>query len=50
MAQDDLLMPVPLPPLAQEGLATSFNLIRLWEERDPEAALAAIAPGLRRFL
>ena len=47
MAQDDLLRPVPLPPLAQEGLATSFNLIRLWEERDPEATLAAVAPGLR---
>ena len=47
MAQDDLLMPVPLPPLAQEGLAKSFNLIKLWEERDPEATLAAIAPGLR---
>ena len=39
MAQDDLLMPVPLPPLVQEGLAKSFNLIKLWEERDPEAAL-----------
>ena len=47
MAQDDLLMPVPLPPLVQEGLAKSFNLIKLWEERDPEAALTAVAPGLR---
>ena len=47
MAQDDLLMPVPLPPLAQEGLATSFNLIKLWQQRDPEEVLAAIAPGLR---
>ena len=47
MAQDDLLMPVPLPPVAQEGLAKSFRLIRLWEEADREAALKAIAPGLR---
>ncbi len=47
MAQDDLLMPVPLPPLVQEGLAKSFNLIKLWEERDQEAALSAAAPGLR---
>jgi lactate dehydrogenase-like 2-hydroxyacid dehydrogenase len=47
MAQDDLLMPVPLPPLVQEGLAKSFNLIKLWEERDPEATLSAAAPGLR---
>ena len=47
MAQDDLLMPVPLPPLVQEGLAKSFRLIKLWDERDPEAALSAAAPGLR---
>ena len=47
MAQDDLLMPVPLPPLVQEGLAKSFNLIKLWEERDPEGTLAGLAPGLR---
>ncbi len=47
MAQDDLLMPVPLPPVAQEGLAKSFRLIRLWEEADRKAALKAIAPGLR---
>ncbi len=47
MAQENLLMPVPLPPLAQEKLAKSFRLIRLWEEADREAALAAIAPTLR---
>ena len=47
VAQDDLLMPVPLPPLAQEGLGKSFRVIKLWEERDPEATLAAVAPGLR---
>ncbi len=47
MAQDDLLMPVPLPPLAQTGLAKSFTLIKLWEEPNPEAALAAVAPRLR---
>ena len=47
MAQDDLLTPVPLPPLVQEGLAKRFRLIKLWEEQDPEAVLAAIAPNLR---
>ena len=47
MAQDDLLMPVPLPPVAQEGLAKSFRLVKLWEASDREAALAAIAPHLR---
>jgi lactate dehydrogenase-like 2-hydroxyacid dehydrogenase len=47
MAQVDLLMPVPLPPLVQEGLAKSFRLIRLWREPDQEATLAAVGPGLR---
>ena len=47
MAQDDLLMPVPLPPLAQEGLAKSFKLIKLWEEPNPEATLSAVTPSLR---
>jgi lactate dehydrogenase-like 2-hydroxyacid dehydrogenase len=47
VAQDALLMPVPLPPLVREGLTRGFHLIRLWEEADPEAALAAIAPDLR---
>jgi len=47
MAQDDLLMPVPLPPVAQEGLAKSFHLIRLWEEADRDATLNAVAPRLR---
>ena len=47
MALDDVLMPVPLPPLVQQGLAASFRLVKLWEEADPEAVLARLAPGLR---
>ena len=46
MASETILMPVPLPPRAAHGLS-SFQLVKLWEEKDPEAILARLAPDLR---
>lgn len=47
MSKPDLLMPVPLPALAQDCLAEHFSVTRLWREADSAAAVAKIAPGLR---
>ena len=43
----DLLMPVKLPALVQEGLAARFNVTRLWEAENRGAALGALGPSLR---
>ena len=42
MTKDAVLLPVPLPKPVQEGLATTFELIRLYE-----ALIAKVAPTLR---
>ena len=41
------LLPVPLPRLALDGLAESFDVVRLWEATDLEAAIARVAPHAR---
>ena len=47
MTKPDVLLPVPMPPLVQHGLAAQFNVIESWRDSDPEAAIANIAPSLR---
>lgn len=42
-----VLMPVEMPKTVVEGLATSTKLIKLWQEVDPEVALAAAAHEIR---
>jgi lactate dehydrogenase-like 2-hydroxyacid dehydrogenase len=47
VAVEDVLMPVPLPPLVREGLQKTFRVATLWDAADPEALLQSIAPTLR---
>lgn len=47
MPIEDVLMPVPLPPLVRSGLARSFRVVTLWDAPDPDKLLAGIAPRLR---
>lgn len=41
MGQPVVLMPGPMHPAVAEGLTDHCELIRLWEENDPDAVLAA---------
>jgi len=40
MARPTVLMPGPMSKIVVEGLAEHFEVIRLWEEKDPGAVLA----------
>lgn len=42
-----VLMPKPMLPSVTAALDANFPLVRLWEAADPEAELAAVAPGIR---
>jgi lactate dehydrogenase-like 2-hydroxyacid dehydrogenase len=41
------LLPKSLPEAAEAALDREFDVVRLWTEKDPEAALARVAPQLR---
>jgi lactate dehydrogenase-like 2-hydroxyacid dehydrogenase len=43
----DVLMPAPIMPLIEEGLAARLPLHKLWTMDDPEAGLAALAGEIR---
>ena len=43
----DILMPAPMHPSVAEALADRFTLHRLWEQTDPYAYLATVAPRIR---
>ena len=47
MSKPDVLLPVPMPPLVLAGLAAHFNVVKAWQETDPEVSIAKIAPTLR---
>ncbi len=47
MSMPDVLLPVPMPPLVQQGLATRFNVVKGWGDVDMESIVARIAPTLR---
>jgi lactate dehydrogenase-like 2-hydroxyacid dehydrogenase len=47
MTKDAVLLPVPLPKPVQDGLATTFDLIRLYETPNRDALIAQVAPYLR---
>jgi lactate dehydrogenase-like 2-hydroxyacid dehydrogenase len=42
-----VLMPTPAMPLIADGVASRFTLIKLWEQADQEACLAAHAGDIR---
>ncbi len=42
-----VLMPVPMMPMIQEGLASTFTLLKAWEQPDPEAFMTAHASAVR---
>jgi lactate dehydrogenase-like 2-hydroxyacid dehydrogenase len=46
VGQPVVLMPGPMHPAVAEGLADHCELIRLWEESDPDAVLAARRDGI----
>lgn len=43
----ECLLPTPLPEAAEAALDREFEVLRLWREADPGAALARLAPRLR---
>ena len=47
MPIEDVLMPVPLPPLVRSGLARSFRVVTLWDAPNPDELIAQLAPRLR---
>lgn len=47
MSKEAVLLPVPLPKAAQESLAQTFDLIRLYDAKDRDALIAQVAPTLR---
>ena len=46
MTKADVLMTTPMTPYVIAGLERAFNLRKLWEAPDPEAAIASLAPSL----
>lgn len=42
-----ILMPAPMPADVMAGLAERFMLHRLWQQPDPDAFLASVAPSIR---
>lgn len=46
MTKEALLLPVSLPKPVQDGLASTFDLIRLYEAPDAQALIAKLAPTL----
>jgi lactate dehydrogenase-like 2-hydroxyacid dehydrogenase len=42
-----VLIPAPTMPLIMEGVGKAFNAVKLWEQADPEAYLAANAGSIR---
>lgn len=47
MAKPHILLPAPMPADVIDALDGRFVLHRLWEQGDPDAALARIAPDIR---
>ena len=43
----DVLMPVALPAVVHDGLASAFRVHPLWLAEDPDALIARIAPDVR---
>jgi hypothetical protein len=50
MASFEVLMPLPGMPEIAERLARRVTPHKLWEAKDREAALAAVAPNVRAFV
>src|SRR5680860_838240 len=46
MSRPTVLVPTPMSDVVLEGCAASFDLLRLWEEEDADAALAARGPDV----